>query len=66
VQGHTVLYENAFVDLSIQTSEGDVLFELKTAPTARTCIREALGQLLDYAHYAERGRPINPDPANRS
>lgn len=27
-----------------------VYYEIKTAATARACIREALGQLLEYAH----------------
>jgi hypothetical protein len=51
-RGHQVLYESSYVDLSLSHPGGDVLFELKTAPTARACIREGLGQLLEYAHYA--------------
>lgn len=39
------------VDLRVvEGGERVVYYEIKTAATARACIREALGQLLDYAH----------------
>jgi hypothetical protein len=37
------------IDMVVQTPEKRILFEVKTASTARGCIREALGQVLDYA-----------------
>ncbi|MDQ2069914.1 hypothetical protein [Natronospira bacteriovora] len=46
-----VFYERDFVDLSIDAPNRTTFIEIKTAPTARRCIREALGQLLEYAHY---------------
>ena len=55
--GYVVEYERGYVDLAIRSSTGDALLELKTHPTVRACIREAIGQLLEYAH-GQRGRMI--------
>jgi hypothetical protein len=49
-----VFYERDYVDLSINAGGGTTLIEIKTAPTAKRCMREALGQLLEYAHYQKR------------
>lgn len=38
------------IDIFIQ-DERDYLLEIKTSDTARMCIREAIGQLLEYAFY---------------
>lgn len=46
-----VFYERDYVDLSIDTDSSTTLIEIKTAPTAKRCMREAIGQLLEYAHY---------------
>lgn len=35
----------------VENGDQIVYFEVKTAATARGCIREALGQLLEYAHW---------------
>ncbi|MBK1735826.1 hypothetical protein CKO15_11165 [Halorhodospira abdelmalekii] len=48
-----VFYERGHVDLSIETDKGTTLIEIKTAPTAKRCMREAIGQLLEYAHYSK-------------
>jgi hypothetical protein len=37
------------IDAIVLTEQVRILFEIKTASTARGCIREALGQLVDYA-----------------
>ncbi|MBL6082294.1 hypothetical protein JMJ56_30420 [Belnapia sp. T18] len=37
------------IDVVVDADEGRILFEIKTACTARGCIREAMGQVLDYA-----------------
>jgi hypothetical protein len=37
------------VDAVVRTAEIEELYEIKTASSARDCIREAMGQLLDYA-----------------
>lgn len=46
-----VFYERNYVDLSVDMSNKFILIEIKTASTAKRCIREAIGQLLEYAHY---------------
>lgn len=51
-----VLYEHDYVDLILTLAEGNVFFEIKIEPTAKRCIRLALGQLLEYAHYPELRR----------
>ena len=43
------------IDLVVQTGAARTLYEIKTASSARGCVREALGQLLDYACWP--GRP---------
>lgn len=45
-------------DAVAKTSRGLVLFEIKTAATARGCVREALGQLLDYGCWPGVPRPV--------
>jgi len=48
-----VQYEVGFVDLTL-TKDGRVAFvEVKTDLTVKSCIRSALGQLLEYAHYPD-------------
>lgn len=51
-----VLYEHNSVDLVVKLGDGNTVFyELKVLPSARQCIREALGQLLEYCHYKTPG-----------
>lgn len=52
-RGDAVAYEAQHVDLTITKPRGAHLLEVKTAPSVRGCIRESLGQLLEYAHYGE-------------
>jgi hypothetical protein len=49
-----VLYEKNFVDLTLRVGKATTFFEIKTAPTAKACIREAFGQLLEYGHYFKK------------
>jgi hypothetical protein len=42
------------VDAIVRTASERVLYEIKTASTARACVREALGQLLDYGCWPGR------------
>ena len=57
--GHAkVHYEQNFVDLTLEESEGCTFFEIKTETTAKHCIREAMGQLVEYAHYHNHNRAI--------
>ena len=48
------LVNNAnFIDLVAKTKKGKfIFFEIKTAYDARLCIRQALGQLMEYAFYS--------------
>lgn len=39
------------VDVVVRKPEGFWFYEIKTASTARACIRQALGQLLEYAFW---------------
>lgn len=45
------------IDVIVRTGAARRLYEIKTAATARGCIREAIGQLLDYACWPG-GPPI--------
>ena len=51
-----VHYERDFVDLSVEHSDGTVFFEIKMETTAKHCIRQAMGQLIEYAHYPESSK----------
>lgn len=49
---HNVKAEDNYVDIKcVDPSGATVFFELKTAQTVKSAIREALGQLLEYNHY---------------
>ena len=39
------------IDVALRIGEETTFFELKTNPSLRTCIREALPQLLEYAYW---------------
>jgi len=43
--------EENFVDLTIRDAGHTTFVEVKTDRSARMCIRNAIGQLLEYAHY---------------
>ena len=51
-----VLYENSYVDLTLNEPAGCTFFEIKMESTVKRCIRSALGQLLEYAHYPTGSR----------
>ncbi|MEZ5277083.1 MAG: hypothetical protein R3F07_11935 [Opitutaceae bacterium] len=46
-----VIREEDFVDVSVRKDQELLLFEIKTALQPRKVIREALGQILEYAYY---------------
>ena len=48
--------EADWVDLRATVAGRQYLFEIKAASTAKRCIREALGQLVEYTHYPDRDR----------
>ncbi len=53
---NSVLYEREFVDIQLHRGKEVIYFEIKIALTAKSCIREALGQLLEYNMYPGQQR----------
>lgn len=51
-----VYAEENFIDVSVRSNDSEVveLYEIKPYYSARDCIREAMGQLLDYAHREDQ------------
>lgn len=47
------------VDIIVKTKVNYDLYEIKTSISALRCVREALGQLLEYAHYRNDDAPDN-------
>lgn len=54
----TVFYEKDFVDLALEAGTELTYFEIKIAPTAKACIRQAVGQLLEYGFYPNEKRAL--------
>lgn len=46
-----VEYETDFVDLILKNNQTTIFIEIKTHLTAKRCVRDAIGQLLEYSHY---------------
>ena len=44
------------IDIAVKVADSHIFYELKTANTAKECIREALSQLLEYAYYPSNER----------
>lgn len=49
-----------FVDVSVRTPQELILFEIKSDLEPRTVIRQALGQILEYAFYPLKSYDISP------
>jgi len=49
---------NRRVDVAVDTGEGTLFCEIKVAPDVRTAVREAVGQLLEYAHWPKDCRAV--------
>lgn len=49
-------YEDNAVDLVAKQDSKTIFYEIKTSSTAKQCIRLALGQLLEYSHWADNER----------
>ena len=45
------------IDFVVESVRGRIFAELKTSGTARACVREAVGQLLDYSYFRETSHP---------
>jgi hypothetical protein len=48
-----IVREQDFIDVSVRTKTKLHLFEIKTELDPRVVIRQALGQLLEYAYYSK-------------
>lgn len=46
-----VVTEHDYVDALVVNGSEHILYEIKTAPTAKLCIRQAISQLLEYAYW---------------
>lgn len=58
------------VDLSVKDGEREIFYEFKTSNSIRTCIREALSQLLEYSYYPDKERAnrliiVSQNPINK-
>ena len=51
-----VRYEEDYVDLKVIVEDGCTFYEIKIDVTAKKCIRNALGQLLEYSSYPAEQR----------
>jgi DNA replication protein DnaC len=50
--GHNnVKYENNFVDISVIERGITTFYEIKIENNVKKCLRNSIGQLLEYAHY---------------
>lgn len=49
-----ILREQNFIDVSVRTASELLLFEIKSDLDPRSVIRQALGQILEYAYYPTR------------
>jgi hypothetical protein len=58
--GSKILREQDFIDVSLKTKDQLILFEIKSDLNPRSVIRQALGQLLEYAYHPTRKHPLPP------
>lgn len=47
-----------YIDIALNTPEGDIFFEIKTAPDLKSCIRQAISQLLEYSYWPNENRAV--------
>ncbi len=58
-----------YVDVVLSQDDGFTFYELKTDTSIRSCIRQAVGQLMDYAYWPDEKRAqaliiVSPNPAS--
>jgi len=51
VSGEQITADGTYVDVAVRQSDEYSYYEIKTGLSAQSCIREALGQLLEYSHW---------------
>ena len=47
---------NNRIDIVVRENNEDIFYEIKTYPLLKTCLRYALGQLIEYSCYPEKNR----------
>lgn len=53
---HSVHFEDHFVDLKVSNESDVIFYEIKTCTSVKQCVRQAIGQLLEYAAYPDQRR----------
>lgn len=53
--------EADYIDVSVQTADKLILFEIKSDLEPRSVIRQALGQILEYAYHPLRTHNLRPE-----
>jgi len=53
---HSAGYGDNRIDIVVKTAKGLIFYEIKTYPSIRNSIRQALGQILEYAMWTEEKR----------
>jgi hypothetical protein len=51
VSGEQTTADGTYIDVAVRLRGEYTYYEIKTGLSARSCIREALGQLLEYSHW---------------
>jgi hypothetical protein len=56
-----IVFEENFVDVKVETDDQIILFEIKSDLSPRSVLRQAIGQLLEYAFHPahSHGKPVN-------
>ena len=52
-EGNVHYEQDNVVDLAVENPNGSTFYEIKMETTAKRCIRQAMGQLMEYSHYPE-------------
>jgi hypothetical protein len=55
---HSAGYGNNRIDIVSKSAQGLIFYEIKTYNSIRTCIRVALGQILEYSYFPKRQNAI--------
>jgi hypothetical protein len=51
VSGEQLTANGTYIDVAVRQGEEYIYYEIKTGLSAQSCIREALGQLLEYSYW---------------
>ena len=55
--GTEILVEGGSIDLVVKRGDNFWFYEIKTAQTAKSCIRQAMGQILEYSFWSKSYKP---------